>query len=61
MPGYQPLSTYPFAMNSALFMGGIFFTFKGQRLNFSTTVLITNANQAIVMLLLPFAARLGGA
>ena len=53
------MSTYPFAMNSALFIGGLYFTFNGQNLAFSTTILITNAFIALTMLALPLAASLG--
>ena len=60
MPGYQPLSTYPFAMNSALFIGGLFYTFYGTKTDYASILVITFTMQAVIMLLLPFSADLGG-
>lgn len=61
MPDYQPLSTYPFAMNSSLFIGGLYFTFNGSKLCFSTTIVLTFILQGVIMLILPLTANLGGA
>ena len=47
-------------MNITLFIGGIYFAFKGSKLDFSMTVLVTNAFQAIILLCMPMVASLGG-
>ncbi len=60
MPEHQPISTYPFAMNSALFIGAIWYTFYGSRFSFSSLIVITFAMQALIMLLIPFVASVGG-
>ena len=61
MTGYQPLSTYPFAMSSALFIGSLIYTFFGSKASFSITVVATFIPQAIILLLIPFAVNFGGA
>ena len=61
MPDYQPYSTYPFAMNSTLFVGGLLYTFNSARVPSSIVVCGSFLASAIVMLLIPLAANLGGA
>ena len=60
MPDHQPFSTYPFAMNSTLFFGGLLYTFHSSKISSSTVVVGTFVAQAILMLLIPFAANIGG-
>ena len=60
MSEYQPMSTYLFAMNISLFIGTLVFTFYESRMKFSNIILTTFIAQAVVMVILPFAANLGG-
>mmetsp|Transcript_29243 Transcript_29243/g.38951 ORF Transcript_29243/g.38951 Transcript_29243/m.38951 type:complete len:114 (-) Transcript_29243:336-677(-) len=54
------MSTYPFAMNSSLFFGGLLYTFYGQRVNYASLLVVTFISQAVIMFLLPFTAQVGG-
>lgn len=54
------MSTYPFACNSCLLLGTMVYIFYEKTVSFSTTVISTFILQALVMLLIPFAARVGG-
>ena len=60
MPEQQPISTYPFAMNSSLFIGAIWYTLYGSHFSFSSLIVTTFAMQALIMLLIPFVASVGG-
>ena len=55
------MSTYPFAMNCSLFIGGILYTLYGQQANYANLLIATFVAQAVIMLLLPFTAEIGGA
>lgn len=60
MPDYQPFSTYPFAMLCTVFVGGLLYTFHSSRVSSSKVLIGTFVAQAAVMLLIPFAANIGG-
>ena len=60
MPDYQPMSTYPFAMTSSLFIGSLWYTFYGSQYAFSKLIVTTFLTQALIMFLLPFIANIGG-
>ena len=60
MPGYQPFSTYPFAMVCTNFVGGLLYTFHSSRVSSSTVLIGTFVAQAAIMLLIPFSAKIGG-
>lgn len=60
MPDYQPFSTYPFAMNSTLFVGALLYTFHSSRFEASSWICGTFITQAFVMLLIPLTANVGG-
>ena len=54
------MSTYPFAMNCSLFIGGILYTLYGQKANYASLLVATFVAQAIIMILIPFSAEIGG-
>ena len=54
------MSTYPFAMNCSLFIGGILYTLYGQKANYASILVATFIAQAIIMIMIPFSADIGG-
>ena len=60
MPDYQPMSTYPFAMNCSLLAGSLLYTFYGSKVSLSTLIVLTFSLQAVILLLLPISANIGG-
>ena len=60
MPGYQPFSTYPFAITCTVFFGGLLYTFHSSKISSSAVIVGTFIAQAVVMLLIPFSANVGG-
>ena len=61
MPDHQPFSTFTFAITCPLFLGSLLYTFYGSKVSFTTTIVTTFAIQALILILIPFLANIGGA
>ena len=60
MTGYQPASTYPFAVNILLFMMQIVTVIWGSKISFSSRLIVSFTGMGVYLIAVPFFANVGG-
>ena len=60
MPGYSPQTVYPFAVNGLLLVSQIWVIIYGGKYSFTLRIVSTFLLSAIVLILIPILAHLGG-
>ena len=60
MSGYQPASTYPFAVNILLFVMQIVTVIWGSRFSFSFRLILSFTGMGVFLIAVPFFANVGG-
>ena len=61
MPGYNPATVYPFAVNGLQLAAQIWVIIVGQKYSFTLRIVSTFMIQALVLILIPLLANIGGA